>query len=227
MQETLDKFTDLSKVLLAGTSGAGDIRGYWLNDFEDTQNVTLAVTTTASSLLQLYRNSLGNQAANLPPFENLIIKPTFEVTVTFSNATKSIALTPGTFRLGGVDGSRGFARREIADTVFGKVPPLLNYYFISDTVSGIVNGFFVSYNQVRTGSAFSFLVETTSAINFEDLYGDVLPFDAVGALIDIAQDVKIDIDDGVEATVKTDLFDNKASHPTRIAGKGLGFGKIV
>jgi hypothetical protein len=230
MQKILNSFDDLEKIELATASGSSvNLLGYFFDTTDRTRTVSLPVSGTAATVLQLYRNAIGSTTARLP-YPALVIKPTTELYVTIENQSGwNESLEPGVYYLGENAASYRieFERREVAETEKGRVPLLNLYYFIGDSASGTINGIFVDDLGSRTGSAFNGNVTTTTAVNFEDLYGQALPADAVGAIVDFSADMCFDITRDEPATAKSNLATNKSNHPTADSGNGFGYGKVI
>ena len=94
-------------------------------------------------------------------------------------------------------------------------PRLEWYAFEGDTASSVLSGFYVDNRGKRTGAAFTATITTTVAQDFPTMLA--IPVDAVGALIYLTENVRVEISDA--DTRITDLQTNKANHPVLNSGE--------
>lgn len=94
-------------------------------------------------------------------------------------------------------------------------PRLEWYALIGDTSMSVLSGFYVDNRGKRTGDAFTASILVGTAQDFPTML--TLPIDAIGALIYLTENVRVEISDA--DTRIADLQTNKAKHPVLNSGE--------
>lgn len=115
--------------------------------------------------------------------------------------------------------------------VAARVGPLDRYCFVANSASCTVNGMFLNEQGVRTGARFTATVATNAGSTFTDIAGYPIPNDAVGAVLDISQDLVYDIvpesEDLSAAKVALAVAAAVAKAPTILAAFNVAIGRVA
>jgi hypothetical protein len=225
MQINLNNITNSAvKSTLFSAENDPDLQGYFLLSNYTIQPITLLLTETPTSLLDLYRVAVNDVDADLPS-NCFCFKPLVNITIDL------IQVPPGVYRIGGTSSGleNEFERREGMFETFtsiSRLPAINFYFFIADSSSGTMSGFFTNYLGIRTGDVWEGTVTTTEAVSFQDLYGSPIPVDAVGVIINTTTDICFDISASPVGT-KANLLANKSKFPVVQTGKNIAIGRIA